>query len=71
MAAMAPSGVTVRVRVRARARVRVRVGLDGGDGALRSDEAYEGARLAAPTAAAHEEDLLDLAVVLGGRGQGG
>jgi hypothetical protein len=39
MAAMAPSGVTVRVRVRvrARARVRVRVGLDGGDGALRSD----------------------------------
>jgi hypothetical protein len=37
MAAMAPSGVTVRVRVRARVRVRVRVGLDGGDGALRSD----------------------------------
>jgi hypothetical protein len=37
MAAMAPSGVTVRVRARARVRVRVRVGLDGGDGALRSD----------------------------------
>ncbi len=29
--------VRVRVRVGARVRVRVRVGLDGGDGALRSD----------------------------------